>query len=149
MLERRRSPRHPSGWSGSCLVENELHDEVWRDCAVLDISSFGLGITLCDDHARPSELVGRGVAVEFPRASDWVSIRVEGEIKNAALVRTGVIRAGIEFVGLSDAEQAIATVLGVLTAIDEEWVEAQASQQPMLPRAVQVSQRPLLPRAIA
>ena len=121
MLERRRTPRQTSGWSGTCLIENELHDEVWRECAVLDISPFGLGITLRDDHARPSELVGRSVAVEFPRVSDWVSIRVEGEIKNATLVRTGLIRAGVEFVGLSEAERAIATVLGVLTAIDEEW----------------------------
>ena len=81
----------------------------------------------CRD-ARPSrsELIGRSVTVEFPAVSDWVSIRVEGEIKNAVLIRPGLIRAGVEFVGLSEAERAIATVLGVLTAIDEEWAESQA-----------------------
>ncbi len=123
MLERRRSPRQTSGWSGSCLIEDE-HTEGWRECSVLDISPFGLGMTFSHDH--PLGLVGRAVAVEFPAVSDWVSIRLEGEIKNAALIRPGLIRASVEFVGLSEAEQAIATVLGVLTAIDELWAMSPA-----------------------
>jgi hypothetical protein len=124
VLERRRSPRQASGWSGTCLIEDELHTEGWRQCSVLDISPFGLGITLSDCHSR--ELVGRNVAVEFPAVSDWVSIRLDGQIKNAALIRPGLLRASVEFVGLSEAEQAIATVLGVLTAIDEQWATSQA-----------------------
>ena len=84
---------------------------------------------------RPSSSVAAWRS-NFPRVSDWVSIRVEGKIKNAALVRTGLIRAGIEFVGLSEAERAIATVLGVLTAIDEEWAESQVSQRSLLPQAM-------------
>ena len=113
-----------------------MHTEVWRECAVLDISPFGLGITLGDDDSSQFELVGRRVAVEFPAVSDWVSIRVEGRIRNAVLIRPGLVRAGVEFVGLSEAERAIATVLGVLTAIDQEWAESQASQWPMLPQAI-------------
>jgi hypothetical protein len=124
VLERRRSPRQVSGWSGTCLIEDELHTTGWRECSVLDISPFGLGITLADDHAP--DLVGRNVAVEFPAVSDWVTIRLDGQIKNAALIRPGLIRASVEFVGLSEAEQAIATVLGVLTAIDEQWAMSQA-----------------------
>lgn len=136
MLERRRTSRQASGWHGTCLIENEMHSEVWRECAVLDISPFGLGITLRDVDSSQSELVGRGVAVKFPAVSDWVSIRVEGKIRNAVLIRPGLVRAGVEFVGLSEAERAIATVLGVLTAIDEEWAESQAIQRQMLPQAI-------------
>jgi hypothetical protein len=40
------------------------------------------------------------------------------------------MRASVEFVGLSEAEQAIATVLGVLTAIDEQWATSQKSEPP-------------------
>jgi PilZ domain len=123
VLERRRSPRQASGWSGTCRIADQ-HAERWRECSVLDISPFGLGMTLSDDH--PRGLVGRAVAVEFPAVSDWVSIRLEGEIRNAALIRPGLIRASVEFVGLSEAEQAIATVLGVLTAIDEQWAMSTA-----------------------
>jgi hypothetical protein len=127
VLERRRVSRQASGWSGTYLIEDELHTEGWRDCSVLDISPFGLGITLADCRSPGVELVGRNVAVAFPAVSDWVSIRLDGEIKNAALIRPGLIRAGIEFTGLTDAERAIATVLGVLTAIDEEWATSQVS----------------------
>jgi hypothetical protein len=126
VLERRLASRQASGWSGTCLIEDELHTKRWREYSVLDISPFGLGITLADDHPDEPELVGRKVAVEFPAVSDWVSIRLEGEIKNAALIRPGLIRAGVEFVGLSEAEQAIATVLGVLTAIDQQWAMSPA-----------------------
>jgi PilZ domain len=136
VLERRRTTRQASGWSGTCLIEDETHNGAWRECAVLDISPFGLGITLRDVDASHFELVGRDVAVEFPAVSDWVSIRVEGKIRNAALIRPGLVRAGVEFVGLSEAERAIATVLGVLTAIDQEWAESQVSHRPLLPQAI-------------
>jgi hypothetical protein len=134
VLERRRASRQASGWSGTCLIEGELHTEGWRECSVLDISPFGLGITVPDCHSSGSQLVGRKVAVQFPAASDWVSIRLDGQIKNAALIRPGLMRASVEFVGLSEAEQAIATVLGVLTAIDEQWATSQGGQHtPCLP----------------
>jgi hypothetical protein len=126
VLERRLASRQASGWSGTCLIEDGLHTTGWRECSVLDISPFGLGITLADDHSDVPELIGRNVAVEFPAVSDWVSIRLEGAIRNAALIRPGIVRAGVEFVGLSEAEQAIATVLGVLTAIDERWAMSPA-----------------------
>jgi hypothetical protein len=130
MLERSRVSRQASGWSGTCLIEGELHTEGWRECSVLEISPFGLGITLPDCRSAGSQLVGRNVAVAFPAASDWVSIRLDGEIKHAALIRPGLMRASVEFVGLSEAEQAIATVLGVLTAIDEQWATSQKSEPP-------------------
>lgn len=134
MLERRRVSRQASGWSGTCLIEGELHTEGWRECSVLDISPFGLAITVPDCHSSGSQLVGHKVAVQFPAVSDWVSIRLDGEIKNAALIRPGLMRASVEFVGLTEAEQAIATVLGVLTAIDEQWATSQGGPHtPCLP----------------
>ena len=132
MLERRPAAHRPSGWSGTCCIGDESPLGHWRDCAVGDISPSGLSLTVRDDRVRPSQLVGSTVTVEFPRTSDWVSIRVEGLIRSAALVQTGLIRAAIDFVGLSEPERAIATVLGVLTTIDEEWAESHAPPQPAL-----------------
>jgi hypothetical protein len=48
-----------------------------------------------------------------------VSVRLEGRIKNIEVMRLGLVQAGIEFVGLSEEEQAIATVLGALTELEE------------------------------
>jgi hypothetical protein len=117
MDTRRRIPRQAAGWTGTCLIENDVPVAQWRDCWVLDISMLGLGIAL--DHRRPFELVDREIAVEFPAVGDLVSVRLEGRIKNIEVMRLGLVQAGIEFVGLSEEEQAIATVLGALTEIEE------------------------------
>ena len=45
MEHRRRVPRQPPGWRGLCLIEAESAAG-WHDCRVIDISMFGLGITL-------------------------------------------------------------------------------------------------------
>jgi hypothetical protein len=113
---RRRTPRQAAGWTGTCLIEEDP-DGRWRDCWVLDISMLGLGIAL--DHRRPAELIGRSISVEFPAVGDLVSVRLEGKIKNIDVMRLGLVHAGVEFVGLSQEELAIATVLGALTEIDE------------------------------
>ncbi len=113
----RRAPRQAAGWTGSCLIEDDTATAQWRDCWVLDISMLGLGIAF--DHRRPSELTGRAISVQFPAVSDQVSIRLEGKINNIDVMRLGLVQAGIEFVGLSQEELAIATVLGALTEIEE------------------------------
>jgi hypothetical protein len=117
MDTRRRIPRQAAGWTGTCLIEADVPVAHWRDCWVLDISMLGLGIAF--DHRRPFELVDREIAVEFPAVGDLVSVRLEGRIKNIEVMRLGLVQAGIEFVGLSEEEQAIATVLGALTEIEE------------------------------
>lgn len=117
MDTRRRIPRQAAGWTGSCLIDEDRGAAQWRDCWVLDISMLGLGVAF--DHRRPFELVGRDVSVEFPAVGDLVSVRLEGKIKNIEVMRLGLVQAGIEFVGLSEEEQAIATVLGALTEIEE------------------------------
>jgi hypothetical protein len=122
----RRVPRQIIGWKGRCLVEGESIAVGWRDCRVLDISMLGLGITLI--HRQPSDLVGRGISVEVPATADSICIRLEGEIKNA-IVSGGsgsTARVGVEFVGLTDVELAIATVLGALSHPDRDSTPSRA-----------------------
>jgi hypothetical protein len=92
MQFRRRVPRQPTGWDGVCHVEGEPAGE-WRECRVVDISMFGIGITLnCPSQCH---WVGRHILVDVP-AGD-VSIRLEGKIRNSKLIRRGTTRVGIEF----------------------------------------------------
>lgn len=118
MNSRRRQPRQAAGWSGTCLIEEDVDAGHWRDCWVLDISMLGLGVAF--NHRRPSELMDRPIAVAFPAAGALVSVRLEGKIRNIEVMRLGVVQAGIEFMDLSDEEKAIATVLGALTEIEEQ-----------------------------
>jgi len=69
-------------------------------------------------HRRPSELVGRCLSVEVPAPTDSLTIRLEGQIKNATTISSGTVRVGVEFVGLTEEERAIATVLDALTEAD-------------------------------
>jgi hypothetical protein len=87
---------------------------MWRDCEVIDISMFGLGITL--HHPQPWELVHRRILVDVSAVGDAVTIRLEGEIKDAAFTLEGDIRIGLEFTGLSRTSQAITAVLSGITA---------------------------------
>ena len=66
MNHRRGVPRHPALWDGTCSIERESIGP--RGCRVIDISIFGLGITL--KHPSPSQLVGRRISVEIPVADD-------------------------------------------------------------------------------
>jgi hypothetical protein len=67
MKLRRRVPRQPAGWNGTCHVEGETADG-WRPCRVIDISMLGLGMTL--NHSSPSHLVGRRISVDVPAIGD-------------------------------------------------------------------------------
>jgi hypothetical protein len=111
MEQRRRVPRMSAGWFGICHIEGES-DPSGRDCQVIDISMFGLGISL--HHFWPLELVGRHISVEAPAVGDSVNVRLDGVIKNAEQTSGGAIRVGIEFDGLSESELAVATVLSAL-----------------------------------
>jgi hypothetical protein len=112
MEQRRRVPRLSAGWFGICHIDGESEPD-WRDCQVIDISMFGLGVTL--HHFWPMELVGRHISVEAPAVGQSLNVRLEGVIRNAEQTSGGVIRVGIEFDGLlSESELAVATVLGAL-----------------------------------
>jgi hypothetical protein len=118
-MESRRVSRQPAGWAGLCHVQGDsavgwrdcevIAAVGWMDCEVIDVSVLGVGITF--HYPRPFDLVGRQISVELPSADDSVNIRLEGDIRNTALVPGGV-RVGIEFVGASrEAEQTITAVL--------------------------------------
>ncbi len=116
MRDRRRTQRQTAGWRATCLVdEPELGTKEWRECWVLDVATGGLSITML--HRNPSELLGRAILVEFPAMSQWVSVRLEGQINNIEEMAPELVRIGIEFVELSKEEQAVATVLGVMTEV--------------------------------
>ena len=112
MPYRRRVPRQPADWVGLCHIENESAAR-WRDCRIFDISMLGVGITF--EYPSATELIGRRISVEVPAVGDSVRIRLEGEIKNASRIHEGSIRVGIEFVGLTEAERAITTVLSSMS----------------------------------
>jgi hypothetical protein len=110
---RRRAPRQPAGWRGLCLIEG---DSIvgWRDCRVIDISILGLGMTL--QYPRPSELVGRGLLVQVAALGDTVNNQFEGLIKNATTpVTEGAVRVGLEFSGLSPADQGMIALWSTLS----------------------------------
>ena len=116
MEMRRRVPRHEAGWKGICLIEDDIPVLDWQECDVLDISMLGLGLAVADH--RMDDLIGRNISVEFPAASDSVSVCLDGVIRNARRIDARAVRLGVEFIGMSTVEQAIATVLGALMEID-------------------------------
>jgi hypothetical protein len=104
---RRRAQRQSAVWIGSCHVEGEPSD-VWRDCGVFDFSNFGLGMDL----RYPSDLVGSRVSVRLPVGAS-IDVTLTGEVRNAKAGPEGVVRVGIEFVGLSKTERSIVDLLNV------------------------------------
>jgi hypothetical protein len=114
MENRRRLHRQPAGWAASYQLAGEPASG-WRDCRVVDISMLGIGITF--DHPNPSELSGRLISVNLPGDGSCVNVRLEGEIKNAAVTLSRDIRVGVEFIQLSETEQAITAVLSVMSDV--------------------------------
>ena len=108
MEYRRRAERQSTAWAGFCHIAGES-PSLWRDCEIIDVSMFGLGITF--HHPQPWELVNRRIVVDISAIGEAVNIRLEGEIRDAALTLEGDIRVGLEFTRLSETEQAIAAVL--------------------------------------
>jgi hypothetical protein len=119
MEYRRRAPRQPTAWTGFCHIDGEPIS-TWRDCEVIDVSMFGLGLTFI--HPQPWELVRRRIFVDISAIGDAVNIRLEGEIRDAAFTLEGDIRVGVELVGLSPAELAITAVLGGINKDDAKDV---------------------------
>jgi hypothetical protein len=101
MHMRRRVPRQPAGWDGSCHIEGESA-ETRRECRVIDISMLGLGITL--NHPNTSEVLGRHISVDVAAVGDSVSIRLEGVVTNAQPTLGGAVRIGIAFDELSQSD---------------------------------------------
>jgi PilZ domain len=112
-MDARQFARHHVGWRGALLFDDDLSTVGWRPCLVLDVSKSGIGLTFRD--LRSSSLIGHDISVEFPSDGYAVSVRLDGVIRNAQRLGHSVVRVGAEFLELSAAEQAIATVLSALS----------------------------------
>ena len=110
---RRRVPRQIARWVVHIGIDGDSVDKP-RECRVLDISEFGVGILL--PLPRGSELIGRHVSIETPKHGASVNTRLEGEVRNAVRADSGSVRLGIEFVGLTQLEQSVVKALGVLSS---------------------------------
>jgi len=100
MEDRRRAQRQPAVWMGSCHVEGEPTD-LWRDCGVFDFSTFGVGMDF--RYPDAAHLVGRRMSVRLPVGTS-VELTFTGEVRNLKSGPDGIVRAGIEFFGLSEDE---------------------------------------------
>jgi PilZ domain len=100
MKERRRAERLPAVWMGSCHIEGDSSD-LWRECGVFDFSTLGVGMDI--RHPGSSELVGRRISVRLPVGGS-VDMTFTGQVRNAKAGPDRIVRAGIEFFGLSEDE---------------------------------------------
>ena len=107
---RRRVPRRMTSWVGYCHIHGEPVEQR-RECRVVDISEFGVGIVL--HHPQGAELIGRRVAVETPTFGASVNVQLDGEVRNAVPMGDGSVRLGIEFASLTALEQSVFKALGV------------------------------------
>jgi len=107
MSTRRRLPRQPANWPGSYHFDDDVDVDVDEgSCCVVDVSRMGAGIEIYGD--APADPIGRRLTVDVRGpAGGSIGIRMAGDVRNVALSGTGGVRMGVEFVGLSDMEQAI------------------------------------------
>ncbi len=107
MENRRRAQRQPAVWMGSCHVEGESSD-LWWECGVFDFSALGAGVDL--RHPGGSDLVGRRLSVRLP-VGDSIDVTLTGEVRNTKAGPDEIVRAGVEFVGLSETERSLVELL--------------------------------------
>jgi hypothetical protein len=113
---RRRVPRHVTGWPAKCQFGDDP-GSAWGECQVLDISILGAGLEIFELLRR--DPVGREITVEAQTTvGGSVSIRFVGVIRNVRPGPQGGIRAGIEFLGLSETER---TILDALEQMRVVW----------------------------
>jgi len=101
---RRLLPRQLTDWRGKCLFEDDL-DQRWRDCRVLDVSTAGAAMELMD--MRPGDVVGTRMLL---------AVHLRGELRHTQCTDAGRLRAGIQFVDLSQSERLYLDSLAELQA---------------------------------
>jgi hypothetical protein len=111
MDERRRAQRQPAVWMGSCHVEGDATGR-WRDCGVFDFSTLGVGMDF--RYPDAAALVGRRLSVRLPVGTS-VELTFTGEVRNLKPGPDGIVRAGIEFFGLSEDELYVIDLLDLGT----------------------------------
>lgn len=104
---RRRAERQFAIWMGSCLVEGEAPEQ-WQDCGVFDFAALGLGMDL--HYASADDLVGRQILVCLP-VGPSMDVTLTGAVRNAKGGPDGIVRAGLEFIGLSETERGVVELL--------------------------------------
>jgi hypothetical protein len=106
---RRRVPRMAtSGWLGTYTDDDAAHE-----CRVIDISVLGLGLELLGD--VPGDLIGHRLTIEVHApVGDSVTLRLMGRVRNMSPGAEGSVRAGLEFVGLSETERAILSTMELM-----------------------------------
>jgi hypothetical protein len=94
--------------------------DLWRECSIIDVSTLGVGIDLC--HPDPIELLGlwkdgelrldmsRSITLRLALGPS-VDMTVAGEVRNAGSGPDGTVRAGIEFIDLTEVERSIVELL--------------------------------------
>ena len=107
MENRRRAERQFAIWMGSCLVEDEESDQ-WQDCGVFDFAKLGLGMDL--HYPSASDLVGKQISVCLP-VGPSMDVTLTGAVRNAKGGPDGIVRAGIEFIGLSETERGVVDLM--------------------------------------
>ena len=117
IMGQRRTERQGASWRGACVVDGEMETVGWRECQVTDISMFGMGLTL--RHRHPWDLVGRVLSVQILAGAGCLSAHLEGTVKHARTMQTGLARVGIDFRELSRVEQVLATGLDAATQTRE------------------------------
>jgi len=117
--DRRRTERQSALWMGHCHVQDDPSD-LWRECAIVDVSTLGMGIELY--HPDPVELLAmwqdaelrlhlsRRVTVRLDLGPS-VDMTVAGEVRDAGSGSDGIVRVGIEFVGLTGPERSLVRFL--------------------------------------
>jgi len=115
MEDRRREQRQSTVWMGFCHVEGESsglpEDEssrLWRGCGVFDFSTLGVGMDF--RHDDPADLVGRRISVRLS-VGESIDIAFTGVMRNVKAGPDGIVRVGVEFVGLSEDELYIVDLL--------------------------------------
>jgi PilZ domain-containing protein len=118
MLHKRRVPRQSVVvWSGKYVFEHDP-EAGWEQCRVIDISVIGVGLELMGP--VPDDLVGLAIVAEVypPSASGAITVRLLGNVVNTGPTRTGGLRVGVEFSGLSETELSI---LGAMEMTETAW----------------------------
>jgi hypothetical protein len=98
--ERRRQRRRSVDWAGTYWFNDDPGADMGA-CRVIDVSELGAGVELYG--AIPLDLVGRRLAIRVPGpAGGSMGFHISGIVRGVAPGRSGAIRLGIEFGGLSD-----------------------------------------------
>jgi hypothetical protein len=106
--DRRAFPRYeaPPTWAARYL-EQGSSDLGWRDCRVLDISRGGAALEIA-----PHDSVEGIVALELYAFGDAPrNIAVSGEVRHSTQLASGAKRIGLEFTGISAAEEQLLALL--------------------------------------